>query len=176
MRPRRGRRRRTVGAGTARYAAALLSHLETPLEIGLLVPAHAGRGAGGELPSHGLTPYVGARTLPGMNDLAQRIGEAVADSVAARQAEVTTLLDKLREDVDALQQAINPPGRGATSRAASAGRRRKAAAGVGPQAASRQKQPTRTRRARTPEERAEISMRMTAYWQKKRAEKAPRKK
>ena len=130
--------------------------------------------------SHGLTPYVGARTLPSMNELAQRIGEAVADSVAASQAEVTTLLDKLREDIDALQQAINPPGRGATRRAAGAGRRRrKAAAGEVPQAAqaaSRQKQPTRTRRARTPEERAEISKRMTAYWQKKREEKAARKK
>ena len=118
-----------------------------------------------------------------MNELAQRIGEAVADSVAASQAEVTTLLDKLREDIDALQQAINPPGRGATRRAAGAGRRRrKAAAGEVPQAAqaaqaaSRQKQPTRTRRARTPEERAEISKRMTAYWQKKREEKAARKK
>ena len=115
-----------------------------------------------------------------MNELAQRISEAVADSVAARQAEVTTLLDKLREDIDALQQAINPPGRGATPRAAGAGRRRrKAAAGEGPQAAqaaSRQKQPTRTRRARTPEERAETSKRMTAYWQKKREEKAARKK
>ena len=35
MRRRRGRRR-TGGAGTAPYTAALLSHLETPLEIGLL--------------------------------------------------------------------------------------------------------------------------------------------
>ena len=74
----------------------------------------------------GLTPYVGARRLPGMTELAQRLSETVADSVAARQAEVTPLLDKLREDVDALQQATNPPGRGATRRAAGAGRRRRA--------------------------------------------------
>ena len=84
--------------------------------------------------------------MPGMNELVQRISEAVADSVAARQAEVATLLDKLRADIDALQHAIDPPVRGAKRRAAAgAGRRRKPATGGSPraaQAASRTKQPT----------------------------------
>ena len=111
-----------------------------------------------------------------MNELAQRITEAVTDSMAARQAEVTALLNKVREDIDALQQALDLPGRSATRRAASAGpRQRKAEAGGRAQAAqasSRKKQPTGTRRTRTPAERAEISKRMTAYWKKKREEKA----
>lgn len=85
-----------------------------------------------------------------MKELAQRISEAVAASVAARQAEVTTLLDKLRADVDTLQQALDLTGRGAARRAAGAGRRRrKAVAGGSPQAAraaSRKTQPKRTRR------------------------------
>ena len=64
-----------------------------------------------------------------MNELAQRINEAVTEavtaSVAARQAEVTTLLDKLRADIDALQQALDLTGRGAARRAAGTGRRRR---------------------------------------------------
>ena len=119
-----------------------------------------------------------------MNELAQRINEAVTEavtaSVAARQAEVTTLLDKLRADIDALQQALDLTGRGAARRATGTGRRRrKPVAGGSPQAAqaaSRKTPPTGARRPKTPEERAEISRRMTAYWQKKRDEKAAGRK
>lgn len=92
-----------------------------------------------------------------MKELAQRISEAVAASEAARQAEVTTLLDKLRADIDALQQALDLTGRGAARRAAGVGRRRRKAVAGGStqaaQAASRKTQP-RTRRPKKRDEKA----------------------
>ena len=41
-----------------------------------------------------------------MNDMAQRISEVVAQSLAAGQAEVATLLDKVRDDIEALHRAL----------------------------------------------------------------------
>lgn len=117
-----------------------------------------------------------------MNDMAQKISEVVAQSLAAGQAEVATLLDKVRDDIEALHRAVGTlPGSAqqpvakrspvATGRP----RRKKAeAAGsaVAPQSASGKTPTKRTRREKTPEEREAISKRMSAYWQRKREDKA----
>ena len=42
-----------------------------------------------------------------MNDIFQKISEAVADTMASKQAEIDGLLDKLRTDIDVLQQAVS---------------------------------------------------------------------
>ena len=126
-----------------------------------------------------------------MNDISQRISEIVADTMASKQAEIAGLLDKLREDIDALQQAVGgitggqpqaSPRRAARAAApdpapdpAPARRRRKtsqAAPAVAVQAASSRTSAKPQRREKTPEERDAISKRMTAYWQRKREEKA----
>ena len=39
-----------------------------------------------------------------MNDIFQKISEAVADTMESKQAEIDGLLDKLRADIDVLQQ------------------------------------------------------------------------
>ena len=51
-----------------------------------------------------------------MKDLAQRISEAIGDSVASKQAEVAALLDKMREDIVALERALNADRHLATGR------------------------------------------------------------
>ena len=124
-----------------------------------------------------------------MNDISQRISEIVADTMASKQAEIGGLLDQLRADIDALQQAVSGfPGsapqasprraRGAAAVAAPKPRRRRttspapAPAAVAAQAASSRTPAKRRRREKTPEEREAISKRMTAYWQRKRDEKA----
>jgi len=129
-------------------------------------------------------------TLLRMNDISQKISEIVADTMASKQAEIGELLDKLRADIDALQQAVSGfpgttpkpgPRRGRAAAAATAvaapkpRRRRKtgpAPAPVAAQAASNRTPATRKRREKTPEEREAISKRMTAYWQKRRDEQA----
>ena len=120
-----------------------------------------------------------------MNDISQKISEIVADTMASKQAEIGGLLDTLRADIDALQQAVSDfpgseqgagPGRGARAAATPKPRQRRrtgqAAAPVAPQAASSPTPTRRKRREKTPEERDAISKRMTAYWQRKREEKA----
>ena len=131
-------------------------------------------------------------TLLGMNDISQKISEIVADTMASKQAEIGELLDKLRADIDAIQQAVSGfpgttpkpgPRRGRAAAAATAvaapkpRRRRKsgpapAPAPVAAQAASSRTPAKRKRREKTPEEREAISKRMTAYWQKRRDEQA----
>ena len=122
-----------------------------------------------------------------MNDISQRISEIVADTMASKQAEISELLDKVREDIDALQQAVGgitgsqqqaTPRRAARAAApapAPPRRRRKtspAAPAVAAQAASSRTPAKPKRREKTAEERDAISKRMTAYWQRKREEKA----
>ena len=156
-----------------------------------------------------------------MNDIAKKIGEVVAEIMAARQAEVAALLETVRSDIDSLQHALGTsPGtaRNANAKRAPAanGRRRRRATqasekasaqqalGTSPSTAPnanaklapaangrRQRRKTqaaekaetsqtassktpakRTRPEKTAGERAEISQRMTAYWQRKRGEKA----
>ena len=125
-------------------------------------------------------------TLLGMNDISQKISEIVADTMASKQAEISGLLDKLREDIDALQQAVSGfpgsspqpgprRGRAAAPATPKPRRRRKASPAPAPvvaQAASSRAPAQRKRREKTPEEREAISKRMTAYWQRKREEKA----
>ncbi len=132
-------------------------------------------------------------TLVRMNDISQKISEIVADTMAGKQAEIGGLLDKLRADIDALQQAVSGfpgttpkpgPRRGRAAAAAATAvaapkprRRRKsgpapAPAPVAAQAASSRTPAKRKRREKTPEEREAISKRMTAYWQKRRDEQA----
>ena len=61
-----------------------------------------------------------------MNDIFQKISEAVADTMASKQAEIDGLLDKLRADIDVLQQAVSgfpgstPPASPRRARAAAA--------------------------------------------------------
>ena len=121
-----------------------------------------------------------------MNDISQKISEIVAETMASKQAEIGDLLDKLRADIDALQQAVSGFGAGSerptrrrSPRAAPPApkpRRRRqsvdAAPAVAAQAASSRTPAKRKRREKTPEEREAISKRMTAYWQRKREEKA----
>ncbi|MCY4073839.1 MAG: hypothetical protein OXH04_00250 [Acidobacteria bacterium] len=121
-----------------------------------------------------------------MNDISQRISEIVAETMASKQAEISDLLDKLRGDIDALQQAVSGfaagserPTRRRSPRAtppAPKPRRRRQSADPAPavaaQAASSRTPAKRKRREKTPEEREAISKRMTAYWQRKREEKA----
>jgi hypothetical protein len=119
-----------------------------------------------------------------MNDITQRIAEIVADTMAAKQAEVATLLDKLREDIDALQQAVGdfpgsqqPAPRRAPRPAAPTTRRQRKRVDRAPtvqaaQPAASGAPAPRKRREKTPEERDAISKRMSAYWQRKREEKA----
>ena len=120
-----------------------------------------------------------------MNDISQKISEIVADTMASKQAEIDGLLDKLRADIDALQQAVSGfPGserpttrrrQRATPPAPKPRRRRRsadAAPAVAAQAAPSRTPAPRKRREKTPEEREAISKRMTAYWQRKREEKA----
>ena len=42
-----------------------------------------------------------------MKDIAEKIGEVVAESLAAKQAEVEALLEKVRSDIDSLQRALS---------------------------------------------------------------------
>ena len=121
-----------------------------------------------------------------MNDISQRISEIVAETMASKQAEISDLLDKLRADIDALQQAVSGFAAGSeppTSRRrprvtppAPKPRRRRQSADAAPavaaQAASSRTPAPRKRREKTPEEREAISKRMTAYWARKREEKA----
>ena len=122
-----------------------------------------------------------------MNDISQKISEIVAETMASKQAEIGELLGKLRADIDALQQAVSDfpgsaapvaPRRGRAAAAAPTPRRRRksspapAPAPVAAQAASSRAPAKRKRREKTPEERDAISKRMTAYWQRKREEKA----
>ncbi|MCY4024983.1 MAG: hypothetical protein OXH75_01545 [Acidobacteria bacterium] len=121
-----------------------------------------------------------------MNDISQKISEIVAETMASKQAEISDLLDKLRADIDALQQAVSGFAAGSerpTSRRrprptppAPKPRRRRQSADAAPAVAA-QAAPSRTpaprkRREKTPEEREAISKRMTAYWARKREEKA----
>ena len=117
-----------------------------------------------------------------MKDIADRISEVVVESMAAKRTEVETLLEQVRSDIDSLQRALSTlPGTGRQAdakRAPSAnGRRRRRNTQAVEKAESSQAAPSKTstkgrRRERTPAERAEISKRMTAYWQRKREEKA----
>ena len=127
-----------------------------------------------------------------MNDISQKISEIVAETMASKQAEIGGLLDQLRADIDALQQAVSGfpgsapqagPRRGRAAAAAAPKPRRRrrtspapapapAPAPVAAQAASSRAPAKRKRREKTPEEREAISKRMTAYWQRKREEKA----
>ena len=117
-----------------------------------------------------------------MKDIADRISEVVVASMAAKRTEVEALLEKVRSDIDSLQRALSTfPGtarQADAKRAPSAnGRRRRRNAQAVEKAESSQTAPgktstKRTRREKTPEERAEISKRMTAYWQRQREEKA----
>ncbi len=125
-----------------------------------------------------------------MNDIFQKISEAVADTMASKQAEIGGLLDKLRADIDVLQQAVSgfpgstPPASPRRARAAAAAaaaptprRRRRRTTSPAPTAVAAQAAPSRTpaksrRREKTPEEREVISKRMGAYWLRKREEKA----
>ena len=120
-----------------------------------------------------------------MKDIADQINEIVVASMAAQKAELEALLEKVRSDIDALQRALSSfPGaarQADAKRAPSAnGRRRRrktqaAEKAETSQTASSKTPAKRTRRERTPEERAEISKRMTAYWQRRREEKASSK-
>ena len=117
-----------------------------------------------------------------MKDIADRISAVVVDSMAAKRTEVEALVEKVRSGIDSLQQALSTfPGtarRADAKRAPSAnGRRRRRKTQAVAKAESSQTAPSktatkRTRREKTPEERAEISQRMTAYWQRQREEKA----
>ena len=121
-----------------------------------------------------------------MNDIFQKISEAVADTMASKQAEIDGLLDKLRADIDVLQQAVSgfpgstPPANPRRARAAAAAPpkpRRRRTTSPAPTAVAAQAAPSRTpakrrRPEKTPEEREAISKRMSAYWLRKREEKA----
>ena len=120
-----------------------------------------------------------------MNDIFQKISEAVADTMASKQAEIDGLLDKLRADIDVLQQAVSgfpgstPPASPRRARAAAAApkpRQRRttspAPTAVAAQAAPSHTPAKRRRPEKTPEEREAISKRMSAYWLRKREEKA----
>lgn len=117
-----------------------------------------------------------------MKDMADRISEVVVESMAAKRTEVEALLEKVRSDIDSLQGALSTfPGtarQADAKRAPSAnGRRRRRSTRVAEKAPSLQASTSKTttksrRREKTPAERAEISKRMTAYWQRKREEKA----
>ena len=120
-----------------------------------------------------------------MNDISQKISEIVSDTMAAKQSELAALLAKLREDIDALQSAVSgfpgAPEQESTSRAprAAAPTRRRRRTKAEPIAAVAEAKPAaarapakRKRREKTPEEREAISRRMTAYWQRRREEKA----
>ena len=122
-----------------------------------------------------------------MNDIFQKISEAVADTMASKQAEIGGLLDKLRADIDVLQQAVSgfpgstPPARPRRARAAAAAAapkpRQRRTTSPAPTAVAAQAAPSRTpakrrRPEKTPEEREAISKRMSAYWLRKREEKA----
>ena len=117
-----------------------------------------------------------------MKDIAGRISEIVVESMAAKRTEMEALFEQVRGDIDSLQWALSTlsgTGRQADAmRAPSAnGRRRRRNTQAVEKAESSQAAPSKTstkgrRRERTPEERAEISKRMTAYWQRKREEKA----
>ena len=117
-----------------------------------------------------------------MNDIAEKISEVVAESMAARQAEMAALLERVRNDIESLQRALNTfPGtapQADAKRAPAANGRRRRRKTQAPekaetsQAASSKTAAKRTRREKTAEERGEISKRMTAYWQRKRGEKA----
>ena len=124
-----------------------------------------------------------------MNDIFQKISEAVADTMASKQAEIDGLLDKLRADIDVLQQAVSgfpgstPPASPRRARAAAAAAaaapkpRQRRTTSPAPTAVAAQAAPSRTpakrrRPEKTPEEREVISKRMSAYWLRKREEKA----
>ena len=125
-----------------------------------------------------------------MNDIFQKISEAVADTMASKQAEIDGLLDKLRADIDVLQQAVSgfpgstPPDSPRRARAAAAAAaaaapkpRQRRTTSPAPTAVAAQAAPNRTpakrrRPEKTPEEREAISKRMSAYWLRKREEKA----
>ena len=118
-----------------------------------------------------------------MNDIFQKISEAVADTMASKQAEIGGLLDKLRADIDDLQQAVSdfpgstPPASPRRARAAAPKPRQRRTTSPAPPAVAAQAAPSRTpakrrRREKTPEEREAISKRMSAYWLRKREEKA----
>ena len=120
-----------------------------------------------------------------MNDIFQKISEAVADTMASKQAEIGGLLDKLRADIDVLQQAVSgfpgstPPASPRRARAAPPPPkpRQRRTTSPAPTAVAAQAAPSRTparrrRREKTPEEREAISKRMSAYWLRKREEKA----
>ena len=120
-----------------------------------------------------------------MNDIFQKISEAVADTMASKQAEIDGLLDKLRADIDVLQQAVSgfpgstPPASPRRARAAAAAPkpRQRRTTSPAPTAVAAQAAPSRTpakrrRLEKTPEEREAISKRMSAYWLRKREEKA----
>ena len=123
-----------------------------------------------------------------MNDIFQKISEAVADTMASKQAEIDGLLDKLRADIDVLQQAVSgfpgstPPASPRRARAAAAAAaapkpRQRRTTSPAPTAVAAQAAPSRTpakrrRLEKTPEEREAISKRMSAYWLRKREEKA----
>jgi hypothetical protein len=120
-----------------------------------------------------------------MNDIFQKISEAVADTMASKQAEIDGLLDKLRADIDVLQQAVSgfpgstPPASPRRARAAAAAPkpRQRRTTSPAPTAVAAQAAPSRTpakrrRPEKTPEEREAISKRMSAYWLRKREEKA----
>ena len=121
-----------------------------------------------------------------MNDIFQKISDAVADTMASKQAEIDGLLDKLRADIDVLQQAVSgfpgstPPASPRRARAAAAAApkpRQRRTTSPAPTAVAAQAAPSRTpakrrRPEKTPEEREAISKRMSAYWLRKREEKA----
>ena len=117
-----------------------------------------------------------------MKDIADRISEVVVESMAAKRNEVEALIEKVRSDIDSLQRALDTfPGttqRADAKRAPSAnGRRRRRKTQAVKKAESSQTAPSKTstkraRREKTPEERADVSKRMTAYWKRKREEKA----
>ena len=121
-----------------------------------------------------------------MNDIFQKISEAVADTMASKQAEIDGLLDKLRADIDVLQQAVSgfpgstPPASPRRARAAAAAApkpRQRRTTSPAPTAVAAQAAPSHTpakrrRPEKTPEEREAISKRMSAYWLRKREEKA----
>ena len=118
-----------------------------------------------------------------MNDIFQKISEAVADTMASKQAEIEGLLDKLRADIDVLQQAVSgfpgstPPASPRRARAAAPKPRRRRTTSPAPTAVAAQAAPShapakRRRLEKTPEEREAISKRMSAYWLRKREEKA----
>ena len=120
-----------------------------------------------------------------MNEIFQKISEAVADTMASKQAEIDGLLDKLRADIAVLQQAVSgfpgstPPASPRRARAAAAAPkpRRRRTTSPAPTAVAAQAAPSRTpakrrRPEKTPEEREAISKRMSAYWLRKREEKA----